>query len=192
MFQVPPAMVNAGLVQFPLCCTSGTRTVGGPTAAGAVVVDVEPDPAAVVVGDDPAAVVAVAPPATVVVEAPPAAVVGVEPAAPAVVEDDPAAGGSLYVPPEPVLVPEAGPALPLNHMPASAAMTATTASCQVFQARRSFILSSPTSGVYSAERRGSAGGPEGGAPTGGTGCCIAGGRPFGPIGACPYDGTGPP
>ena len=70
MFQVPPAMVNAGLVQFPVCWVEGTRTVGGPTAAGvaapddppATVVDVEP-PAAVVVVDPPAAVVVVADPA---------------------------------------------------------------------------------------------------------------------------------
>jgi len=58
MFHVPPAMVKAGLVQLPVCCTSGTSTVAGPTATGDVVVDdpaaaPEPAPAAV------AAVVAV-------------------------------------------------------------------------------------------------------------------------------------
>jgi hypothetical protein len=61
MFHVPPAMVNTGLVQFPLWVVWGTSTVAGPTAAGEVgVVDA---PAAVVAVVDvlPAAVVAVEP-----------------------------------------------------------------------------------------------------------------------------------
>jgi hypothetical protein len=66
MSHVPPAIVNAGLVQFPVCCVDGTSTVAGPTAtvvdgdeaappATVVVVDAElaaDDPAAVVVGAD--------------------------------------------------------------------------------------------------------------------------------------------
>jgi hypothetical protein len=76
MFQVPPAMVNAGLVQLPACWVAGTSTVAGPAATGAAVVAVVP-PAAVVAVVPPAAVVAVAPPAAVVAVAPPAAVVAV-------------------------------------------------------------------------------------------------------------------
>jgi hypothetical protein len=91
MFQVPPAMLNAGLVQFPVCSVWGIRTVAGPTATGAVV-SVEPE----------------ASPTTVVdVELPPPLVVAVLLEAPADVGDlvpsdgavevevDPAAGGSL-------------------------------------------------------------------------------------------------
>ena len=85
-------MVNEGLVQSPVCCTSGTSTVAGPTTAG-VVVPVEPlfrplswrssplqswrkwnPPAAVVEVDPPAAVVVVDP-----APAPAPALAGVEP-----------------------------------------------------------------------------------------------------------------
>jgi hypothetical protein len=66
MFHVPPAMVNAGLVQLPVCWVSGISTVAGPTAAGVeVAVDPE-DPVATVVLVDPAAVVVVVAPAAVV------------------------------------------------------------------------------------------------------------------------------
>lgn len=60
MFQVPPAMLNAALVQFPLCVVWGIKTVAGPVVWVAVVDDVEP--AAVVVVVPPAAVVVVVPP----------------------------------------------------------------------------------------------------------------------------------
>jgi hypothetical protein len=82
MSQVPPAMVNAGLVQLPVCSTSGTSTVAGPTAT--VVVD-EPAAAAAAA---PAAVVDVEVGAVVAVVAPPAF-------AGAVVVADPDAGGNL-------------------------------------------------------------------------------------------------
>jgi hypothetical protein len=147
MFQVPPAMVNAGLVQLPLCCVSGTSTDAGPTTGAAVVAVVPPaevvavvPPAAVVAVVPPAAVVDVALPAAVVVVAPPAAVVEVAPPVPD-------SGGSLYPPPEEApLTPEAEPAFPLNHMPRMAATTTAIRSCHVFHERRSLILRSPRSG----------------------------------------------
>ena len=87
MFQVPPAMVKAGLVQLPVCCVSGMSTVAGPTAAGAEVVEVALD----------ASVEEVVPPAAVVAVDPPAAVVEVPaPGAPAAVPAEaPLGGGSL-------------------------------------------------------------------------------------------------
>jgi hypothetical protein len=144
MFQVPPAMLNEGLVQFPLMVVCGTRTVAGPTAAGT---DVELDPAAVVDVALAGAVVAVA--------EPPAAVVAVEPAG----------GGTLY-PLLPLLLadPDDEPVLPLNHMPTTAATMTATTSCQVFQDRRSLNLRSPFWGTTSGSV---VTGPGGGA-TGGT------------------------
>jgi hypothetical protein len=142
MFQEPPAMVNAGLVQSPACWTSGTRMDGGANTAGGVEVVVEPAP--VVEVEDPTAVVVVAPEAPVVevaVPPPTADVVG-----------EPAAGGSLYPPPDVPPdadapgIPDGEPALPLNHIPSTAAITAIVRSCQVFQDRRSLIFSSPISG----------------------------------------------
>ena len=73
MFHVPPAMVNVGLVQFPVCWTSGTSTVAGPTTAGVLVAVAAEDPAGAVVPVDPAGpVLLVESAAAVVVEAPPA------------------------------------------------------------------------------------------------------------------------
>ena len=93
MFQVPPAIVKAGLVQLPVWVVCGTRTVAGPTAAAPVVAVVPP---ATVEDVAPATVVLVAPAVVVAVE--PAAVVAVEPPAAAeagaVVADAPS-GGSL-------------------------------------------------------------------------------------------------
>jgi hypothetical protein len=40
MFQAPPAMLKAALVQLPACCVRGTRIVTGPVAWVAVVVEV--------------------------------------------------------------------------------------------------------------------------------------------------------
>jgi hypothetical protein len=91
MFQVPPAMLNAGLVQLPVCSVWGIRTVAGPTAAGGVVaVELEASPASVEdVELAPALVVAVLSeaPADVGDLAPPDGSVEVE--------VDPASGGSL-------------------------------------------------------------------------------------------------
>jgi hypothetical protein len=69
MFQVPPAMVKAGLVQLPVCCVVGTSTVAGPTATGAVVAVAlaAPAPATVVAVEPEGAVVVVLPAAVVVV-----------------------------------------------------------------------------------------------------------------------------
>jgi hypothetical protein len=71
MFQVPPAMVNAGLVQLPDWVVCGTRMVAGPTAVAAEVGGV--DPPATVVEVAAAAVVLVVPAAVVAVEPAPAA-----------------------------------------------------------------------------------------------------------------------
>jgi hypothetical protein len=156
MFHVPPAMVNEGLVQSPVCCTSGTSTVAGPTTAG-VVVPVEPAAPATVVAVEPAAVVAeVEPPAAVVEVDPPAAVVVVDPApAPAladaeptpVVAVEPLGGGSLYPPLDELAVDVLlGPASAASPMPSTAATSASVTSCQVLQERRSLMSSSPFSG----------------------------------------------
>ena len=85
--QVPPAMVNDGLVQFPVCWVSGTSTLGGARATVDVVVDELPEAAAdaVVVLVDPAAV-----------DPEPAEGAPLDPAANGtVVGDEPEAGGSL-------------------------------------------------------------------------------------------------
>jgi hypothetical protein len=82
MFHVPPAILNAALVQLPDCVVCGTSTVAGPVVWVAVVVDVE-SPAAVVEVEPPAAVV------VVVVDPDVAPWAGVVP------DDDPLAGGSL-------------------------------------------------------------------------------------------------
>jgi hypothetical protein len=91
MFHVPPAMVKAGLVQFPVDCVAGMSTVAGPTATEEVVVE-----------DDPAAeaapvVVVVTPAAPVLVVVAPAAPVLVVPpvALEAPVDAVPCAAGSL-------------------------------------------------------------------------------------------------
>ena len=89
MFQVPPAMVNAGLVQLPDWVVSGTRTVAGPTAVAAVVAVVPP---AAVVEVAPAAVVLVDPAAVVAVVAPPLAAADADAGT---VVGAPAAGGNL-------------------------------------------------------------------------------------------------
>jgi len=139
MFHVPPAMVNAGLVQLPVSWVAGTSTVAGPTTTGAVVAVV---PAAAA----PGAVVAVVPPAAVVVVVPPAGTVDVvDDADPATaVVDGEAAGGSLYpCELEELATPEGDPALPLIHIPTTSARAMATSSCHVLQARRSLIWSSP-------------------------------------------------
>jgi hypothetical protein len=156
MFQVPPAMVKAGLVQLPVCWVSGISIVAGPTATDEVVVDdpaAAPPAAAAVVtvvlledfdvpfpaADEPPAAVDVPPPAlagAVVVTAP----------------DD--GGGSLYPPPlppaadefEPAPADELLPVAPLMAMPTTAATSTATSSCQVFHERRSLMPSSPCSG----------------------------------------------
>jgi hypothetical protein len=136
MFHVPPAMVNAGLVQLPDCWTSGTNTVAGPTAAGVEVLDEPPE--TVVDVELPAAVVDVAVPAA-------AADAGVEPAV--VLVAVPAAGGSFVSPLEAAPVPDAEPVSPLIHIPKTAATTIAVSNCQDFHERRSLILSSPFSGA---------------------------------------------
>jgi hypothetical protein len=141
MFQVPPAMVKAGLVQLPVWVVCGTRTVAGPTAVAVVVAVVPP---ATVVEVAPAAVVLVDPAAVVEVELAPAAAADLG----AVVAVAPS-GGNLYPAdpePEAAALPEEEPAKLLNHIPRPAANTTASSSCQVFQDRRSLILSSPCSG----------------------------------------------
>jgi hypothetical protein len=81
MFQVPPAMLKAELVQLPLCWVRGTSTVIGPVAWVAVVVDVE----LLVPEEAPAAVVEVE------AEAEEDPLLGADVAG----DEDPAAGGSL-------------------------------------------------------------------------------------------------
>jgi hypothetical protein len=98
IFQVPAAMVNGGLVQFPDCCVLGTSTVAGPATTADVVVEdpvAAAPPVAVVEVDPPPAVAAVDPPAAVVVVAEPAAPLDEPPEAGSVVAVDPEGGGSL-------------------------------------------------------------------------------------------------
>ena len=135
MFHVPPAMVNALLVQFPASSVAGINTVGGPTA-WATVVDVADEPPG-------AAVVVVDPPADAVVD-----VVDLPAAVVVVVDEGGAAGGGILNPPvEPELpvVSVADPVLPLNHMPNTAARTTAMESCQVFHERRPTIWREPGS-----------------------------------------------
>jgi hypothetical protein len=160
MFHVPPAMVNAGLVQLPVCWTSGTSTVAGPTAAGAAVVaavvavDAEDPPAKVVLVEPLADVVLVLPAAVVLVAEPDPLFVA-EPAA--VVAVVPLGGGSLpsALEPPPLASVADPPVLPLIHMPSTAATSTADSSCQVFQVRRSLIFSSPFSGECSVGASGS-------------------------------------
>ncbi len=165
MFQVPPAMLNTGLVQSPVSWVAGTKMLAGASATG-VVVDEPPAPPAVVVEvelpEPPAVVVEVelpAPPAVVVeveLPAPPAVVVEVELPEPAavVVEVEllPLGAGSLYVlpPPVPELAEVADPVVPLNHIPTTAATITATTSCQVFQDRPPLRWSEPGSGRVSS------------------------------------------
>jgi len=156
MFHVPPAMVKAGLVQLPDIWVAGMSTVAGPTAADEVGVE-EPvaPPVAAVVDVLPAAVVVVDPLDV------PAAAPGDLPAATVVDVEEPAAGGSVPLVPEPVpVLLDAEPVSPLMAIPATAATTIAANSCQVFQVRRSLILSSPFSGWYDRARRGSSVAPE--------------------------------
>jgi len=154
MFHEAAVIVNGVLVQLPWSCGEVRRTRAGPDAAVDAVVD---PPAAVVVVDPPAAVVVVDPPAAVVVvtELPPAAVVVVA-VLPAADPEDAALGGGSF--PLPKLVPvvlEAPPPLsPLIHIPKIAAIRTAVRSCQVFQDRRSLILSSPGSGLPSDDANG--------------------------------------
>jgi hypothetical protein len=141
MFHGAAVVVKAGLVQLPWSCGEVMRTRAGP--AGAV-----DDPAAVVgvVVDPPATVVVVVPPAAVVVVTapPPAAVVVVAVLPPVGEPDEAAAGGGRF--PLPEFVPPAGdppPVSPLIAMPTMVAIRMAARSCQVFQDRRSLILSSP-------------------------------------------------
>jgi hypothetical protein len=148
MFQVPPEMVKAGLVQLPVCCTSGTRIVAGPTAAGVVLaVDWVAPLAGSVVDDEPATVLLVAPAAVVVVVAVPAPVADLVAEPPVVLAVDELGGGSLYPPPpDAALVPVAEPRFPLIAMPITAARITADTSCQDFHVRRSLMFSSPFSG----------------------------------------------
>lgn len=137
MFQSATVVVNAGLVQLPWSCGEIMRTRAGPAAAVDDVDVVVDAPAAVVVVDPPAAVVVVvelAPTVVVVVAVPPPA---------GALEGVALGGGSLELPelvPFPVDPP---PVSPLIHIPAMAAIRTAVKSCQVFQDRRSLILSSP-------------------------------------------------
>jgi len=153
MFHEAAVIVNGVLVQLPWSCGEVRRTRAGPDAAvgGAVVAVVDP-PAAVVVVDPPAAVVVVDPPAAVVVvtELPPAAVV-VVPALPPAGDpaDDALGGGSVWLPelaPLVLVLDAPPPVSPLIHIPNMTATRTAVRSCQVFQDRRSLILSSPGSG----------------------------------------------
>jgi hypothetical protein len=100
-----------------------------------------------VVVDPPAAAVVVDPPTAVVVvtEWPPAAVVVVAAPPWACEPEDDALGGGRWPLPELVAVALDGPppVSPLIHIPKMAATTMAVRSCQVFQDRRSLILSSP-------------------------------------------------
>jgi hypothetical protein len=163
IFQVPPAMVKAGLVQLPDCWTSGTRTDAGANTAVVVGLLDAVVPAAVVDVEAPAAVVEVADPATVDVGedelVPPADLLA---AAALVVDEADEGGGSLYPPAE---APEeeealvAEPVAPLNAMPSTRAIRAIRSICQVFHDRRSLMPSSPGSGRCPGDRRGSIGPP---------------------------------
>jgi len=149
MFHGAAVVVNDVLVQLPWSCGEVRRTRAGPGAAvgDGVVVVVDP-PAAVVVVDPPAAVVVVLDPTAAAAAV---VVVAVPPAAPEP-EDEALGGGSF---PLPVLVPVVlaapPPVFPLIHIPKMAAIRTADRSCQVFQDRRSLILSSPGSGLPSPD-----------------------------------------
>jgi hypothetical protein len=151
IFQGAAVVVNVVLVQLPFCCGESRRTCAGPAAAADGVDDVVG-----VVVDPPAAVVVVDPPAVVVVVTalPPAAVVVVAVLPPALEPDEAALGGGSV--PLVVLAPfvlDAPPVSPLIHIPKTAAAKTAVKSCQVFQDRRSLMLSSPGTGVSSEGAR---------------------------------------
>jgi hypothetical protein len=111
----------------------------------------------VVVVDPPAAVVVVEPPAEVVVvaELPPAAVVVVAvPPWASEPEDDALGGGRGWFPELAPVALGAPPVSPLIHIPKMTATRMAARSCQVFQDRRSLILSCPGWGVSSDDANG--------------------------------------
>jgi hypothetical protein len=131
IFQFGTVMVKAGLVQLPWSWVGPSSNRAG----GVDVVVVEP---VVVEVDEPAVG------AEVVVDAPPVATV--------VPVELPPAGGSVYAPPPEVPVPlelpePPAPTLPLIAIPASAANTTATASCQVFHERFSLRPREPGAGT---------------------------------------------
>jgi hypothetical protein len=111
-----------------------------------------------VVVDPPAAAVVVEPPAAVVVvtELPPAAVVVVAvPPWASEPEDDALGGGRGWFPElAPVALGAPPPVSPLIHIPKMTATRMAARSCQVFQDRRSLILSCPGWGVSSDDANG--------------------------------------
>ena len=144
MFHGAAVVVNDPLVQLPCCCGESRRTCAGPAVPADDGVDVVVDPpAALVVVDTPAVVV-------VVTELPPAAGVVVAVLPPAVAPVVAAlGGGSVPVVVLAPFVPDAPPVSPLIHIPKTAATRTAIRSCQVFQDRRSLILSSPGMGALS-------------------------------------------